>query len=157
MTTPSALDIARDLIRCPSVTPDDKGALGVIETLLQGAGFETHRIVFKEEGWPDIGNLYARIGAGHPHLTFAGHTDVVPPGAAADWRFDPFSAEVAEGMLWGRGAVDMKGGIAASYGCRSGLYRTKNERAERRDIIPHHWRRRGPRRKRHDQAAAMGA
>ncbi|MGE3245354.1 MAG: succinyl-diaminopimelate desuccinylase, partial [Beijerinckiaceae bacterium] len=76
--------------------------------------FETHRLVFKEEGWPDIGNLYARIGGGHPHLMFAGHTDVVPPGNAADWRFDPFSAEIAEGMVWGRGAVDMKGGIAAS-------------------------------------------
>ena len=112
--TPTALDIARDLIRCPSVTPDDKGALGVVEALLKGAGFETHRVTFRQEGWPDIDNLYGRIGSGHPHLMFAGHTDVVPPGNAADWRFDPFSAEVADGFLWGRGAVDMKGGIAAS-------------------------------------------
>ncbi len=114
MTTPSAISIAQDLIRCPSVTPDDKGALGVIETLLKQAGFETHRIVFREQGWPDIDNLFARIGSGHPHLMFAGHTDVVPPGNADEWRFDPFAAEIADGMLWGRGAVDMKGGIAAS-------------------------------------------
>jgi succinyl-diaminopimelate desuccinylase len=111
--TPTALDIARDLIRCPSVTPDDEGALGVVETLLKGAGFEAHRVTFRQEGLPDIDNLYARIGSGHPHLMFAGHTDVVPPGNATDWRFDPFSAEVADGFLWGRGAVDMKGGIAA--------------------------------------------
>ena len=114
MTTPDVLDIARDLIRCPSVTPDDKGALGVVEGLLKQAGFVTHRVTFRQEGWPDTDNLYARIGAGHPHLMFAGHTDVVPPGKPEDWRFDPFSAEVADGFLWGRGAVDMKGGIAAS-------------------------------------------
>jgi succinyl-diaminopimelate desuccinylase len=114
MTKPTALSIAQDLIRCPSVTPDDKGALGVVEALLQQAGFQTWRVTFQEDGWPDTDNLYARIGEGHPHLMFAGHTDVVPPGNAADWRFDPFSAEVADGYLWGRGAVDMKGGIAAS-------------------------------------------
>lgn len=109
-----ALDILRDLIRCPSVTPADAGALGVIETLLKGAGFECHRVVFKQEGWPDIDNLYARIGTGAPHLVFAGHTDVVPVGDTAGWRFDPFSAEIADGMIWGRGAVDMKGGLACS-------------------------------------------
>lgn len=114
MTTPTALSIAQDLIRCPSITPDDKGALNIIEGLLKGAGFETHRIVFSESGWPDTDNLYARIGTGHPHLVFAGHTDVVPPGEVAHWRFNPFSAEVADGFLWGRGAVDMKGGVAAS-------------------------------------------
>jgi len=114
MNSPDALSIARDLIRCASVTPDDKGALAIVEALLQQAGFETWRVVFREDGWPDIDNLYARIGSGHPHLVFAGHTDVVPPGDAATWRFDPFSAEIADGCLWGRGAVDMKGGIAAS-------------------------------------------
>lgn len=114
MTDTTALDITRGLIRCPSVTPDDGGALGYIETLLKPAGFEVHRVTFREEGWPDIENLYARIGSGSPSLLFAGHTDVVPPGNAEDWRFDPFSAEIADGMVWGRGAVDMKGGVAAS-------------------------------------------
>ncbi|MDH7796778.1 MULTISPECIES: succinyl-diaminopimelate desuccinylase [unclassified Beijerinckia] len=110
----SAVTLLRDLIRCPSVTPQDAGALGLIENVLKGAGFETHRIVFSEPGYPDTDNLYARIGSGAPSLVFAGHTDVVPTGDAAKWRFDPFSAEVADGMIWGRGAVDMKGGIAAS-------------------------------------------
>jgi succinyl-diaminopimelate desuccinylase len=108
------LTLTRDLIRCPSVTPADAGALGLVESVLKGAGFETHRVVFSEEGYPDTDNLYARIGSGSPCLVFAGHTDVVPVGDAAHWRFDPFSAEIAEDMVWGRGAVDMKGGIAAS-------------------------------------------
>lgn len=115
MTTPDAFTIARDLIRCPSVTPEDCGALGLIQRLLQSAGFETHRIRFSQEGFPDIDNLYARIGeVSGPSLMFAGHTDVVPPGDAASWRFDPFSGESADDMLWGRGAVDMKGGLAAA-------------------------------------------
>jgi succinyl-diaminopimelate desuccinylase len=108
------LTLTRDLIRCPSVTPADAGALGLVESVLKGAGFETHRVVFSEDGYPDTDNLYARIGSGSPCLVFAGHTDVVPVGDAAHWRFDPFSAEIAEGMVWGRGAVDMKGGVAAS-------------------------------------------
>ena len=108
------VSLARDLIRCPSVTPDDAGALGLLEIVLKGAGVETHRVVFSEAGWPDIDNLYARIGEGSPCLMFAGHTDVVPTGDRARWRFDPFSAEIADGMMWGRGAVDMKGGVAAS-------------------------------------------
>lgn len=110
----SVLDLAQALIRCPSVTPEDKGALDVIEKALSPAGFQVHRLTSREDGWPDISNLYARIGEGHPHLMFAGHTDVVPPGNAGDWRFGPFSAEIADGKLWGRGAVDMKGGVAAS-------------------------------------------
>ncbi len=111
--TPSALDIARALIRCPSVTPAEGGALGYLEELLAGAGFETHRVTFSEKGTPDVENLFARIGTGAPHLTFAGHTDVVPTGDEKLWRFPPFSAEVADGRVWGRGACDMKGGIAA--------------------------------------------
>ena len=77
---PDALSIARDLLRCPSVTPADAGALGVLENVLKGAGFEVHRVTFSEPGAADIDNLYARIGSGAPHITFAGHTDVVPPG-----------------------------------------------------------------------------
>ena len=113
MTT-SALDIARDLIRCASVTPADEGALDVVQRYLSAAGFACERVTFSAPGTPDIDNLYARIGTQAPCLMFAGHTDVVPPGDAAHWRFPPFSAEVTEGQLWGRGAVDMKGGLAAS-------------------------------------------
>jgi succinyl-diaminopimelate desuccinylase len=112
--TIDALSIARDLLRCPSVTPADAGALGVLETLLKGAGFEVHRVTFSEPGAADIDNLYARIGSGAPHLTFAGHTDVVPPGDESAWTHGAFSGEVRDGLLYGRGAVDMKGGIACS-------------------------------------------
>ncbi|MGB3865348.1 MAG: succinyl-diaminopimelate desuccinylase [Xanthobacteraceae bacterium] len=109
-----ALSIARDLIRCPSVTPADAGALGVLETRLKAAGFDVHRVTFSEPGAADIDNLYARIGSGTPHISFAGHTDVVPPGDEAAWSHGAFSGDVKDGLLYGRGAVDMKGGIAAS-------------------------------------------
>ncbi|GLH78745.1 succinyl-diaminopimelate desuccinylase [Bradyrhizobium sp. SSBR45G] len=109
-----ALTITRDLIRCPSVTPADAGALGVLEALLKQAGFTTHRVTFSEEGTADIDNLYARIGTEGPHITFAGHTDVVPPGDEAAWSVGAFSGEVKDGYIHGRGAVDMKGGIACS-------------------------------------------
>jgi len=109
----SAIDLCRALVRRPSVTPDDAGAQDVLEARLKAAGFATDRIVFSEAGTPDIQNLYARIGTSAPHLVFAGHTDVVPPGNAASWRFDPFSAELSEGAIYGRGVADMKGAIAA--------------------------------------------
>ena len=106
--TPLALTQA--LIRCPSVTPEDRGALAVIADVLGPAGFAVARPAFSEAGHPDTPNLYARIGTGGPCLVFAGHTDVVPAGEGA-WRHDPFSGTVADGMLYGRGAVDMKGGV----------------------------------------------
>jgi succinyl-diaminopimelate desuccinylase len=109
-----AISIARDLLRCPSVTPADAGALGVLETILRGAGFEVHRVTFGEPGTADIDNLYARIGSLPPHITFAGHTDVVPPGDDSAWTHGAFAGEVKDGFLYGRGAVDMKGGIACS-------------------------------------------
>lgn len=109
-----ALSIARDLIRCPSVTPADAGALGVLETALTAAGFICHRVTFSEAGIADVDNLYARIGTDGPHITFAGHTDVVPPGDESAWSVGAFSGEVKDGFLHGRGAVDMKGGIACS-------------------------------------------
>ena len=109
-----ALTITRDLIRCPSVTPADAGALGVLETLLKQAGFTTHRVTFSEAGTADVDNLYARLGTEGPHITFAGHTDVVPPGDEAAWSLGAFSGEVKDGYIYGRGAVDMKGGIACS-------------------------------------------
>jgi succinyl-diaminopimelate desuccinylase len=113
-SSPTALSIAQDLLRCPSVTPADAGALDVLETLLKGAGFTVNRVTFSEPGTADIDNLYARIGDGAPHLCFAGHTDVVPPGEASAWTHGAFAGDVADGLLYGRGAVDMKGGIACA-------------------------------------------
>jgi succinyl-diaminopimelate desuccinylase len=108
------LTIARDLIRCPSVTPAEGGALQYLAGMLQRGGFTVHRMTFAEAGTPDVENLYARIGSAPPHLMFAGHTDVVPPGKEAAWRHPPFAGDVAGGVLYGRGAVDMKGGIACA-------------------------------------------
>ncbi|MFL6816491.1 MAG: succinyl-diaminopimelate desuccinylase [Bradyrhizobium sp.] len=109
-----ALSIARDLLRCASVTPTDAGALGVLESILGAAGFELHRVTFGEPGTADVDNLYARIGTTAPHISFAGHTDVVPPGDESSWTHGAFSGDVDQGYLYGRGAVDMKGGIACS-------------------------------------------
>ena len=106
------IELTQALIRCPSVTPAEAGALSLIESILEPAGFVCHRLVMTETGTPDVDNLCARIGTAAPHLCFAGHTDVVPPGAAAVWTCPPFGGEVRDGMLYGRGAVDMKGGIA---------------------------------------------
>ncbi len=101
------------LVRCASVTPHDKGALGVLEAMVAPMGFAIERPVFSEDGSADIENLYARLGETGPHLMFAGHTDVVPPGNEAAWTHPPFEAEIDEGEMYGRGTVDMKGGIAA--------------------------------------------
>jgi len=109
----TALDLCRALVRCRSVTPEDGGALDVLAAALDRAGFATQRVTFSETGTPNIDNLYARLGTGTPFLVFAGHTDVVPVGDAAKWRFDPFAAELADGAVWGRGVADMKGGVAA--------------------------------------------
>ena len=103
--------IARDLVRCPSVTPAEGGALAYVENALKPAGFAVHRVTFAEPGTAPVENLYARIGTDSPHLVFAGHTDVVPPGEAR-WTHAPFAGDVADGALYGRGAVDMKGALA---------------------------------------------
>lgn len=100
------------LIRCPSVTPDEGGALAALETMLKPLGFTVERPAFTEDGTPDVENLYARKSGNGPHLMFAGHTDVVPPGDESTWTHPPFSAAIANGLMYGRGAVDMKGGIA---------------------------------------------
>ncbi|KQT53536.1 succinyl-diaminopimelate desuccinylase [Methylobacterium sp. Leaf456] len=112
MSESSPLALAQALIRCPSVTPEEGGALSFLADLLAKAGFAVERPIFSEAGTPDIENLYARIGTSAPVLLLAGHTDVVPPGEATAWSHGPFSGAVADGMLYGRGAVDMKGGIA---------------------------------------------
>ena len=104
--------IARDLVRCRSVTPEEGGALAYLHELLAQAGFTVHRMTFAEPGTAPVENLFARIGSESPNLAFAGHTDVVPPGNEASWRFSPFAGKIAGDMLYGRGAVDMKGGIA---------------------------------------------
>jgi succinyl-diaminopimelate desuccinylase len=106
------LALAQALIRCPSVTPEEGGALACIAQVLGDAGFEVHRPLFSEEGTASVENLYARFGVGRPYLVFAGHTDVVPPGNVQQWQHDPFGGIVEDGQLYGRGAVDMKGGIA---------------------------------------------
>jgi succinyl-diaminopimelate desuccinylase len=106
--------IARELLRCPSVTPAEAGVLSVMEKMLTQAGFTVHRVTFTEPGWPDVENLYARIGSEGPHLTFAGHTDVVPAGDETAWRHGAFSGDIVDGELFGRGAVDMKGAIACA-------------------------------------------
>src|SRR5215471_18880039 len=104
--------IARALIRCRSVTPNEGGALAYLQDLLARAGFEVHRAVFAEPGTAPVDNLYARIGTSRPNLLFAGHADVVPAGNEAIWSHPPFAGELAGERLYGRGAVDMKGGIA---------------------------------------------
>lgn len=115
------------LIRCPSVTPDEAGALAYAQSQLAKAGFACRRLPFVSEGLPTIDNLYARIGTGAPHLCFAGHIDVVPPGDEAAWTLPPFSAEIRDGVLYGRGAVDMKGGVASML---AAVFRYLRERDE---------------------------
>jgi succinyl-diaminopimelate desuccinylase len=106
--------IARDLLRCRSVTPAEGGALKYLEGVLQAAGFAVHRLTFSEPGTDMVVNLYARIGREAPNLVFAGHTDVVPPGDETAWTHPPFAAESDGAELYGRGAVDMKGGVACA-------------------------------------------
>ena len=100
--------LLQDLIRCPSVTPEDAGAQDVIINALTPLGFETHDVTRGE-----IRNTFLRKGTSGPHLCFAGHTDVVPSGNENDWTHPPFSGDIKDGKLYGRGAVDMKGNIAA--------------------------------------------
>jgi len=104
--------LTQDLVRCPSVTPAEGGALAFMEKALKAAGFTVHRMTFSEPGAEDVENFYARIGTTGPNLVLAGHTDVVPPGDESAWKHPPFASAVDGDMLYGRGAVDMKGGIA---------------------------------------------
>ena len=113
MTAPiDPLALARALIRCPSITPTDAGALDVLQAALESLGLVCTRLPFSEPGTADVENLYARIGTRPPNFCFAGHTDVVPVGDAAAWTADPFGGEVRDGRLFGRGAADMKAAIA---------------------------------------------
>ena len=110
-TDPKALLTA--LVRAPSVTPDVGLALDIVDQALAAAGFSVERPVFHDTGTPDVENLFAAAGSGPRHLTFAGHVDVVPPGDEAEWSHPPFAAQTADGILYGRGAIDMKSGVAA--------------------------------------------
>ncbi len=109
---PDPVALAQALIRCQSVTPAEAGALTLLQQALQAAGFQCHRMTFSEPGTADVENLYARFGSQPPNLCFAGHTDVVPPGDEAAWSVPPFAAEIRDGVLYGRGAADMKGAVA---------------------------------------------
>ena len=108
-----SVPLLQDLIRCRSVTPAEGGALTYLEDVLSAHGFVCHRLIFREAGTPDVENLFARFGTGSPHLCFAGHTDVVPEGILEAWSHSPFAAEIADGYIYGRGASDMKGSVAA--------------------------------------------
>ncbi len=112
-TTIDALDLARALIRCASVTPEDGGSLGTLGEALETLGFECHKLTFSEPGTPEIHTLFARRGTGAPHFCFAGHTDVVPVGDDGAWSVGPFAAEIDGDMLYGRGATDMKGAVTS--------------------------------------------
>lgn len=135
-TPPAALDfdpidpvaLTQALVRCPSVTPAEGGALALLDAVLSAEGFRVERPVFSEPGMPDIENLYARIGDGGPVLVIAGHTDVVPPGDLSAWTHEPFAGEIDGGFLHGRGACDMKGGLAAMLAAAI-RYRRENPQA----------------------------
>jgi succinyl-diaminopimelate desuccinylase len=120
-----SLKLAQALIRCRSVTPQEGGALTLLESVLRPAGFACHRLTMTEPGTPDVENLYARLGTAKPHLCFAGHTDVVPVGDEAKWSRPPFAAEIVDGVLYGRGAADMKGGIACFLAAALDYIKTK--------------------------------
>jgi succinyl-diaminopimelate desuccinylase len=107
-----AVELAQRLIRAPSVTPADAGAIPLLQIVLEGMGFSCRTVTFEEPGTEPILNLYARIGTSGRNFCFAGHTDVVPPGNRQSWSLDPFAATVKDGALYGRGATDMKGAIA---------------------------------------------
>lgn len=113
MTHLDPIALAQDLIRCPSVTPADGGAISVVERALSEMGFTCHRLPFQAPRSERVENLYARLGSEGPNFCFAGHTDVVPVGNRAGWRHDPFGAGIENGVLYGRGASDMKSAVAA--------------------------------------------
>src|SRR5436305_7970687 len=113
MASVDPISLSQALIRWPSVTPEDGGAIGIVADALERLGFTCHRLRFETPGTAPIENLYARLGSSGPHFCFAGHTDVVPTGDPQSWSSNPFAAEIRDGVLYGRGAADMKSAIAA--------------------------------------------
>jgi succinyl-diaminopimelate desuccinylase len=129
---PTAIEpvaLAQALIRRPSVTPVDAGALDVLREALEKLGFDCHVMTFSAPGTDDVTNLYARLGSGTPNFCFAGHTDVVPTGDTAIWDHDPFAGDIIDGALYGRGAADMKSAIAAFVGAVARFCATHGEPA----------------------------
>lgn len=118
------INLLERLVACPSVTPDDAGAQDILATHLESLGFTCHRLTFEDETG-SIPNLFARIGTNGPHLCFAGHTDVVPPGDEAAWTYGPFTPTIKDGVIYGRGTSDMKGGVAA-FVCAAETYLKTN-------------------------------
>ncbi len=125
MTDIDPSGLLAELVRAPSVTPDVDRALDIVEQALAASGFTIERPVFHDTGTPDVENLFAAAGNGPKHLAFAGHVDVVPPGEAAQWSHPPFAAQTAEGVLYGRGAIDMKSGVAAMVSAASRFLRRR--------------------------------
>ena len=154
--TADPVAIARDLLRCRSVTPAEGGALKFLETTLKAAGFTVHRMTFKEPGADDVENLYARIGTAAPHLMFAGHTDVVPPGDEKAWKHPPFAGETdgAELVRPRRGRHERRHRLRGRRRARSS--RCARRQAERLDLVSDHRRRGRHRGQRHAQAFDMG-
>lgn len=122
---PDPVELTRALIRCPSVTPAEGGALDLLERVLSDLGLTCHRLRFAEPGTAEVDNLYARLGSGPPNLCYAGHTDVVPIGDADAWSVDPFAAEIVDRHVVGRGAVDMKGAIACFVAALAGFLKRR--------------------------------
>ena len=113
MKTLNQLQLAKELIRFPSITPVDAGIMKFLEKKLKRLGFKTKTLEFKERGFKPVKNLYARFGNKSPNFCYAGHLDVVPPGNIKDWTTNPFRPSIKRGHLIGRGANDMKSSIAA--------------------------------------------
>lgn len=110
--TIDVVPLTQELMNCPSVTPADAGALDVLQQTLEKIGFTCHRLMFSDEDTPDVDNLYARFGTEAPNFCFAGHTDVVPVGDETAWQTGPFDSIIKDGVLYGRGAADMKAAVA---------------------------------------------
>ncbi len=121
------ITLTQALIQCPSVTPDEAGGLDLLQSVLEPIGFRCQRQRFSGSDSYNVDNLYARFGTAGPNLCFAGHTDVVPPGDEAQWRYPPFSAEIIDDVLYGRGAVDMKGGVAAFVAAAAKFVADRND------------------------------
>ena len=113
MSKINELQLAKELIKFPSVTPIDAGVMKFLEKKLRKLGFKTKMLEFKEKGFKPVKNLYARLGTKEPNLCYAGHLDVVPPGNLKNWTVNPFKPSIKKGHLIGRGANDMKSSIAA--------------------------------------------
>ncbi|ALE03313.1 succinyl-diaminopimelate desuccinylase [Bartonella ancashensis] len=125
LTLTDPVQLLQALVRCPSVTPCEAGALSVLERCAKQMGFSVERPVFFDKNTDDVENFYAKIGHSGPHLMFAGHSDVVSPGKLESWTYPPFEGVITQGKLYGRGAVDMKGGIACFIAALARVFEEK--------------------------------